>query len=83
MTGDNGWNLLARYFGLMMDPLMGSMFDEGLARLKLVAEEAPAEFLSTHPSSERRIDQLVAQFGTTLKLYNEAQQAGKTPDCSM
>ena len=47
------------------------------------AEEAPAEFLSTHPSSEKRIDQLVAQFGTTLKLYNEAKQAGKTPSCSM
>ena len=43
MTGDNGYNLLARYFGLLMDPLMGSMFDEGLVRLKLVAEEAPAE----------------------------------------
>ena len=43
MTGDNGYNLLARYFGLLMDPLMGSMFDEGLARLKLVAEEAPAD----------------------------------------
>ena len=47
------------------------------------AEEAPAEFLSTHPSSEKRIDQLVDQFGTTLKLYNEAKQAGKTPSCSM
>jgi predicted Zn-dependent protease len=47
------------------------------------AEEAPAEFLSTHPSSEKRIDQLVGQFGTTLKLYNEAKQAGKAPNCSM
>ncbi len=46
------------------------------------AGEAPAEFLSTHPSSEKRIDQLVAQFGSTLKLYNEAKQAGKTPSCS-
>jgi predicted Zn-dependent protease len=47
------------------------------------AGKAPAEFLSTHPSSETRIDQLVGQFGKTLKLYNEAKQAGKTPSCSM
>jgi predicted Zn-dependent protease len=47
------------------------------------AGQAPAEFLSTHPSSEKRIDQLVNQFGTTLKLYNEAKQAGKSPTCSM
>lgn len=46
------------------------------------AEQAPAEFLSTHPSSETRIDQLVGQFGKTLKLYNEAKQAGKNPSCS-
>jgi len=44
-------------------------------------EGGPPEFLSTHPSSERRIDQLVSQFGTSLKLYNEAQAAGKRPNC--
>lgn len=41
----------------------------------------PAEFLSTHPSSERRIDSLVSQFGESLKIYNEALEAGRTPDC--
>lgn len=40
-----------------------------------------AEFLSTHPSSEKRIDALVAQFGSTLVLYNEAQVNGRKPDC--
>ncbi|RKZ14527.1 hypothetical protein DRQ50_08830 [bacterium] len=43
MTGDAGYNLLDRFFGLMMDTVIGPMFDEGLTRLKLVAEEAPAE----------------------------------------
>jgi len=47
------------------------------------AGEAPAEILSTHPSSEKRIDQLVGQFGTTLKLYNEAKEAGRIPNCTM
>lgn len=41
----------------------------------------PAEFLSTHPSDEKRIDSLVSQFGTTLAMYNEAQQNGRDPDC--
>lgn len=42
---------------------------------------APAEFLSTHPSSEKRIDSLVSQFGTSLALYNEAKAEGRNPDC--
>jgi predicted Zn-dependent protease len=45
------------------------------------AESAPAEFLSTHPSSERRIDALISRFGETLVLYNQAQQEGRNPDC--
>jgi predicted Zn-dependent protease len=41
----------------------------------------PPEMLSTHPSSEHRIDELIAQFPTALKSYNEAQAAGRTPKC--
>jgi predicted Zn-dependent protease len=41
----------------------------------------PPAMLSTHPSSEKRIDELVAQFPAALKLYNEAQAAGRTPRC--
>ena len=43
--------------------------------------QKPPEFLSTHPSDETRIDQLVSQFGTSLKLYNEALSTGKQPNC--
>ena len=42
---------------------------------------APAEFLSTHPTSENRIDALVSRFGQTLALYNQAQQEGRNPNC--
>lgn len=42
---------------------------------------APPEFLSTHPSDETRIDQLVGEWSTALPLYNEALAAGKRPDC--
>lgn len=45
-------------------------------------DDEPAEFLSTHPSSAKRIDSLVSQFGKTLTLYNEAHQQGRNPDCS-
>lgn len=44
--------------------------------------QSPPEFLSTHPSSDTRIDQLVGQFGKTLALYNEAQAAGRRPNCT-
>lgn len=39
MSGDHGWNVMDRYLGLLMDPLLGPMFEDGLERLKLVAED--------------------------------------------
>jgi len=45
------------------------------------AGKAPAEFTSTHPSSENRIDSLVSEWIKVLPLYNEAQEAGRVPDC--
>jgi len=41
----------------------------------------PAEFTSTHPSSERRIEDLINQWSETLPLYNEALEAGRQPNC--
>jgi len=38
MTGDNGLNVLQRYMGLVMDAMVGPMFEDGLNRLKLAAE---------------------------------------------
>lgn len=35
---DLGYNPVARYFGLMMDGMVGPDFDKGLARLKVAAE---------------------------------------------
>jgi len=37
--GDNGYNPVARYFGLMMDHMLGPDFEKGLSKLKTVAEE--------------------------------------------
>lgn len=54
-------------------PLWQNMMDE--------AGDAPAEFMSTHPSGEKRIDSLVSQWGTTLVLYNEALAEGRDPNC--
>ena len=54
-------------------PLWQNMRDEG--------GEARAEFLSTHPSSDKRIDSLVSQWIEVLPLYNEAQAEGRIPQC--
>jgi predicted Zn-dependent protease len=54
-------------------PLWQNMMDE--------AGSEPAEFMSTHPSSEKRIDSLISQWGDTLPLYNDALSEGRDPNC--
>lgn len=46
-----------------------------------VAGDQPAEFLSTHPSNEKRIDALISEWPKTLPVYNEALAAGHVPHC--
>ena len=36
--GDLGWNPVSRYFGLLMDKMMGPDFEEGLENLRRKAE---------------------------------------------
>lgn len=36
--GDSGWNPLHRWFGLLMEPMIGPYFERGLAKLEEVAE---------------------------------------------
>ena len=43
--------------------------------------EGPAEFASTHPSSENRIESLISQWTDVLPLYNQAHAEGRIPDC--
>lgn len=45
-------------------------------------DDAPPEFLSTHPSSETRIENLVSQYPKVLALFNEARAQGKNPTCT-
>lgn len=44
-------------------------------------DNEPAEFLSTHPSSERRIEQLVSEWPKALPLYNQAVAEGRRASC--
>lgn len=44
-------------------------------------ESSPPEFLSTHPAHATRIEGLSANMGGALKLYQQAQQQGKRPNC--
>lgn len=41
----------------------------------------PPEFLSTHPSSDTRIQDLVKRYPEALARYNKAKAAGKNPQC--
>jgi predicted Zn-dependent protease len=50
-------------------------------RMDASSGRKPAEFLSTHPASETRIENLVSQWQTALPLYNQAMNEGRTPDC--
>lgn len=43
----------------------------------------PPEFLSTHPSDDVRIDQMVRSLTPALIKYNAAREAGKRPACSV
>ena len=50
-------------------------------RMDASSDRKPAEFLSTHPASETRIENLVSQWQKALPLYNAAQAEGRMPDC--
>ncbi len=39
------------------------------------------EYMSTHPSGETRIDDLIGHYPTALAYYNQAKEAGKAPNC--
>lgn len=43
---------------------------------------APPEFLSTHPSSDTRIQDLIEELPTALVDYNNAKSNGKVPNCA-
>lgn len=45
------------------------------------ARESPPEFLSTHPSDDRRLDDLVKSLTPALLEYNAAREAGHIPNC--
>ncbi len=42
---------------------------------------APPEFLSTHPASSTRIDNLLSKMPGALQIYNDARAKGNKPNC--
>lgn len=45
-------------------------------------KDRPPEFLSTHPSEQRRIEDLTARMPQATALYEQALAAGRRPDCT-
>lgn len=50
-------------------------------RMDASSNKKPAEFLSTHPASETRIENLISEWQKTLPLYNQALVDGRVPEC--
>ncbi len=50
-------------------------------RMGQSSDREPAEFMSTHPANETRIENLINEWQTTLPLYNQAQTDGIAEDC--
>lgn len=51
-------------------------------RMGEARENNQAEFLSTHPSDDRRLDDIVKALRPALIEYNAAREAGKIPNCT-
>jgi predicted Zn-dependent protease len=45
------------------------------------ADGSPPEFLSTHPSGERRIRDLTARMPHAMQIYEQARAQGRSPQC--
>ena len=46
-----------------------------------LSKKSPPEFLSTHPTNETRIENLISEWQETLPIYNKAREDGKDPQC--
>jgi hypothetical protein len=53
MTGDQGMNPVKRYFGLMMDKMVGTQFEKGLASLKQVSEGIAAQMQAEQAATQQ------------------------------
>jgi len=51
-------------------------------KMASAADGAPLEFLSTHPSNERRLEDLAAAMDAAVERYRDARTAGRRPDCA-
>jgi predicted Zn-dependent protease len=48
-----------------------------------VNKNSPPEFLSSHPSDDRRLDTIVQSITPALTTFNEARDSGKRPNCAL
>ncbi|MBT8421539.1 MAG: M48 family metallopeptidase [Gammaproteobacteria bacterium] len=71
--------------GLDLMAQAGFRPDASVELWRNMAEESPRsmpQFLSTHPSSDTRIEQLQARLPAVEPVYEQARAAGLRPDCS-
>ncbi len=61
MNGDVGGDLIGRYFTMMMDKWVGPPFEQGLAKLKAVAEAYEAPVAEPAPAEEGEAEAVAAE----------------------
>ena len=49
--------------------------------MEKAGDGAPPEFLSTHPASGTRIDNMLSKMVPSLETYNDARAKGRKPAC--
>lgn len=62
---DFGWNLFARYFGLMLDGIVGPDYEQGLQNLKEMAERLPHADFGDINIEQQTVESLDIVFLTT------------------
>jgi predicted Zn-dependent protease len=64
------------------DPRAGiTLWQTMLERQRQNREMQPAEFVSTHPAAQTRIDDMIENLVPNLTTFNEARAAGHYPNC--
>jgi predicted Zn-dependent protease len=64
------------------DPRASVYLWKNMAAMHENDRDRPPEFLSTHPSDQARIDNMIKNLTPALVKYNAAREAGKRPACS-
>lgn len=65
------------------DPRSSVYLWKNMAKMHEANRDKPPEFLSTHPSDDTRINNMIKNLTPALVKYNSAREAGRRPACTL